>query len=619
MSFNLGCGCTAEQVDLMFKRAEQYIDEQVTDRTYNMSRYWVDLFPVKPFPDGAGLILEKVRFFGDIGPQYDGFDGWRKVSTTRPATEGALMGEHDGCGYNWEDVGHGMETVAYDLIQRDLRTKPICIKDIRTFFQYQEVQNLIFQNLTNISANMREQLNRNAAMMFAVKHVALPGFPLNLSDPRQLPTIPSGVEVGKASYPMFLQLYHQMAQEAGQYALGTLDGSPMFGLIGHPETLHEMSYGDASLRTDMRECNGTACDLVKRYNFLDSIGPFLLMPDLYAPRYDRDANGNLSRVFPYDRNLPIEIGTRPVTNTDYHTAEFELMLILTRDLFSLRTRRPLASVGGETNFDAEVSMFEWKWHNPDRCEDPYRRTGRYVTTGEVGVEPGDFTDIVSVLVRRKPGYAGIEYWGAETCPPDPVECDNSLPTGTCPCPLVTGICAAVEDDELVIQFDRATGAAVDDVIELETPNGSFVTATVLEASADTTKLRVQFATDVGTITPGMFVGLRCIDISYCSAKVLKTEACGITAEIPTISIILDRLLKAQTVSDVITLIMCDGSQVDATITAVNLAALEYGVGITWAAYCAAGGVCSVCVPPETNATCPECDASVLEDCVDSSS
>ena len=44
----------------------------------------VDLAPVKIFPDGIGFTMTKVRFFGDIGPQYDGFDGWRKEQRSRP-------------------------------------------------------------------------------------------------------------------------------------------------------------------------------------------------------------------------------------------------------------------------------------------------------------------------------------------------------------------------------------------------------------------------------------------------------------------------------------------------------------------------------------------------------
>ena len=118
MSVNGNCGCSQEAVDLAFKKAEQFIDDQIADRTYEMARYWVDLFPVKMFPDGVGLTLDKVRFFGDIGPQYDGFDGWRKVEITRNAAEAAMKGEHDGCSYKWEEVGHGLETISYDLMQR---------------------------------------------------------------------------------------------------------------------------------------------------------------------------------------------------------------------------------------------------------------------------------------------------------------------------------------------------------------------------------------------------------------------------------------------------------------------------------------------------------------------
>lgn len=620
MSFDPSCGCSEEQVDLLFKKAEQYIDEQIADRTYMMNRYWVDLFPVKPFPDGAGLILDKVRFYGDIGPQYDGFEGWRTVQTTRRAADGAFSGDNDGCGYNWEEVGHGMETVSYDLMQRDLRTRPICIKDIRTFFQYQEVQNLIFQNLTNISANMREQLNRNAAFMYAIKYVALPGLPTNLSDPHQLPDIPSGVEVGKLSYTLLLQMYHQLSQEAGQYAIGSLNGAPAFGVVGHPETLHDMYYADDQLRQDLRDCrgpDGTACDLIKRYNFLDALGPFILMPDLYAPRYNRDSQGRLVRVFPFDRNLPIEIGTRPVTNPEYHTAEFELVLLLTRDLFSLRTRRPLASVGGATDFDAEIPMFSWKWHNPERCEDPYRRTGRYVTTGEIGIEPGDFTSLPAILVKRRPAYTGIEFWGPETCPPDPVECDNSLPTGTCPCPQVIGISGAVESDELIIQFDRATGLETDDVTQLETPNGSYVTATVVSVNTAGDRLQLLFASDVGPVTPGMFVGIRCLDVDHCSAKVIRLEACGAFNETQTVTVTVDRLLRAQNVGQTVTLNMCDGTQVSADISAVNLAALEYTFEVAGATVCSAGGICSVCIPTATYGSCPGCDPSEFVDCVDS--
>ena len=605
------CGCTADQVDLMFKKAEQFIDEEIADRTMQLARYWVDLYPVKVFPDGAGITLDKVRFFGDVGPQWDGFEGWRLLQISRNAADGAL-GEHDGCGYKFEEVGHGLETVSYQLMQRDLHTKPICIKDIRTFYQYVEVQNLIFQNLTNISANQREQLNRNAAMSFATKYIALPNLPFNTQDPHQLPVIPPGVEVGKLTYRLMLQLYHALVQEAAMFSLGQINGNPAFGVVGHPETLHDMTYEDPEIRKDMRECSGTQCELIEKYNFLDSIGPFILMPDLYAPRYNRDASGNLIRVFPFDRNVPIEIGTRPITNPDYHTAEFEMILFLTRDLFSLRSRRALSSVGGETNFDAETAMFEWKWHNPPRCEDPYRRTGRYVTTAEMGVEPGDFTDIPALLVRRKPAYAGLEYWDAEVCPPVPSVCNNDLPPQQCPCPQVIAVCGAVSPDELVITFDRDTGAVATDVVQIDTVNGSFIEGTVVEANVPATILRIDFGGPVAGTTLADLVQLRCLAVDHCNSGVSKTELCNIIGG--EVTLLLCRLIRADA-AETITLNMGDGSQIDVPIVSIDQGSLAYTVTLTYQQFCDAKGVCSVCVPTATEATCPDCDPSAFVDCV----
>ncbi len=607
------CGCNSDQVDLMFKKAEQYVDEEVTDRTYQMARYWVDLYPVKVFPDGAGLRLDKVRFFGDIGPQYDNFDGWRKVQVSRSAEEGALCGANNACGYNPETVGHGLETLSYDLMARDLQTQPICIKDIRTFFQYKATQDMIFQNLANISANMREQLNRNAALQFAIKYMALPGLPVNQTNPHAFPTIPTGVELGRLDYRLILNLYSILSQEAGAYALGNVDGFPAFGLVGHPETLYDMYYENPEIRKDLRWCQKTSCELIDRYNFLTTFGPFILMPDLYAPRYNRDSNGVLHRVFPFDRNLPIEIGHRPITNPAYHAAEFELVLILTRDLFNLRSRRALSSVGGATDFDAEVAMFDWKWHNPPRECDPFRRIGRYVTTAEIGVEPGDFTDIPAILVKRRPGDLGISYWDPAPCPPDPVECDNTLPAQPCPCPRVIGVCGAVSALEAVFTFDRDTSLEADDTAQIDTVNGAFVSGTVEEVSSDGTKVRVSF-TEAPCFEAGHYTTLRCLDVSYCTARVMQSLLCNVLED--TVPLVLDRLLRA-TVADTVTLFFNDGSTLDTTITVADTGSLQYTVDLTYAQFCEGGGVCSICVPTATDATCPGCDGSGLIDCEES--
>lgn len=605
------CGCSQEQVDLMFRQSEQFVDQEIADRTPTLRRYWVDLFPVKTFPDGVGLSLQKLRFYGDIGPQYDGFDGWRMLQVSRNSTEAALCGEHDACGHVWEDVGHGMETLEYTLMQRDLRTKRICIKDVRTFFQYEQLQNLQFRNLTQISANMREQLNRNAALAFSIKHIALPDLPTAM-DPRQFPVIPPGVEVGKATYGLLESLYHPFIQEASGFEISTVDGMPAIGVIASPQTLRDMILSDPEIRTDLRYMK---VDLVTRYNLMDGMGPFIFMPDLAAPRFNRDAAGNLIRVFPWNRTMPIEVGTRPITNADYHNAEFEYIQFMTRDLFALRSRRPITTVGGETSFDATpISPFQWKWiSNPPTEEAPWRNKGRYVTTAEVGIEPGDFTDVWGVLVKRRPGFASIQYWGPEICPPDPVVCDNVLPEQDCPCPIVLNVFPTGSPLEFWFVFSRAPGGVVDDALQLEEVNGASLEGNIEEIGADPTWVRLSFLTAPCT-EPGRYVGVYCNDLASCSANVLKTEVCGILAS--TVKMVLDKPLKAATAAQVVKLFMCDGSTIDVPIVSANPNTMEWTVTLAFATYCARKGIVGVCVPTATVAGCPTCTPSMFTACVD---
>lgn len=615
--------CTTSQVDRMFKLSEQYVDSQIHERLINMPRFWATMYPVKPFMDGVGITLDKVRFFGDIGPQYDGFDGWRKVEISRSASESALRGDHDACGYKWEEVGHGMETLSYSLFQRDLRTRPICIKDIRTFFQYEEVQNLVYKNLANITANMREQLNRNAALSFAVKHVALPGFPINTANPYDLPKIPTNVKVGKLSYSLLKRFYPQLAQEASEYAIAQINGAPAFGLVAHPDTLDQMAYDDPDIRQDIRLQTPRDGSLISKYSFIERMGQFVFMPDLLAPRYTFDSAGNLVRVMPWDRDVQIEYGTRPVTSAAYHNARFELVIILTKNLFSLRARKALTSVGGETNFDAETAMFEWKWHNPPCKEDPYRRTGRYVTTGEIGIEPGDFTDIVAILVERKPEANVLSYWptgeGCQTIE-EPEECEITVDDV---CPKVTGCCGTINSNQLLLTFDSAVSAEADDELELVLANGGIITVTVVEVSSDGTKAVVEFDDDV-QCEPGAIVAVKCNnDPGFCTSEVDGCADCRSSAT-NAAWLFLRRPLKCMKVGSYVRVCFGDGTQAAMQIQTVDAANNKIGVRYSTGPYggpygasdgqspstydlcCDRKGVVSVCCLGTED--CPECPA-----------
>lgn len=609
MSCAPNCPCTPDMVDLAFRDSEPYIDREIADRSYQMRRYLMDYAPVKIFPDGIGYNMTKVRFWGDIGPQFDGFEGWRAEERSRPTASG-LSQATDACGHIWEEVGHGFEELAWHLMKRDLRTIPICIEDIRTFWEFQQYQNLIFKNLADISANMREQLNRNALIGFSVKNVpTAAGLQINSANPYALPNI-LGVTVGRANFATYKRLYSALIREAGTFALDTIDGRPVFGVMGTDETLDDVTYQDAEIRQDLR-WSSMVDSLLKRYNFMDSWrGQFVLIPDNDAPRYNVDELGNLIRIFPYERNVPIQSGTRPAPNPDYDKAPYELLITLTRDVFALRSRKAITSVGGETDFNAVTGLFEWKWHNPERWCDPTRSMGYYWAKGRLGVEPGDFTDIPGVLVQRRPVALDTAYWPAAICPDDPVDCDNVLPTQGCPCPQIIGCCEDFTDSQnLQFRFNApipATGLPFTAKIDLNT--GGVATVSIIARSADLMSATADFGQDV-VCDPSLYVQLHCTDSDICSSKVI-TDFCELGGEGGTIHTVTTENPLAPFIPDdtMIVAVLSDGTFADFTIHGpenVNEAENQYTGTLDGEL---AEGVCieALCLTPDAVRECPGC-------------
>lgn len=600
------CPCSPEEVDLAFRESEPYIEREIRDRSYRLRRFMLDLAPVKLFPDGVGYELTKVRFFGDIGPQYDGYDGWRREQRSRSAF--GHQDAHDACGYIWEEVGHGFEEQHFHMMKRDIKTKPICVEDIRTFWEFQQHQNLIFGNLTEITANIREQLNRNTLIGYSIKHVMTSsGYKVNPQNPYELPNI-SGFTVGKLNFRMLKRLYSPLLREAGTYAIATQDGRPMFGIIASDEVLDDLYLEDPEVRVDLRE-SSQVDDLLNRYNFRETIrGQFVVMPDIYAPRYKDDGNGNLIRVFPYERDVPIQSGTRAALNPEYENAPYELVIILTRDLFTLRTRRALSSVGGMTDFEAETGMFDWKWHNPPRLCDPNRRVGYYYANGRIGVEPGDFTDIPAILVQRRPVALDLSVW------PAPEVANNELPADQgCPCPQIIDCCEVFSDpNSLQFKFSQAITEVLNDPISIVLGNGGIATGTITAIAGDSLSATVDFGEPV-ECNPDVYKEVYCELSDLCTADVVQELQ---NAAQPTWrDVKLDALLKASAaVAATVKALLSDGTYADVQIEAIDTDSLVYTVSPVVAGSLDNLCIKALCIPDTLDATCPACEpATVLCD------
>lgn len=610
--------CTPAQVNLAFKKAEQFIDGELVKRVPKIKKFWSSYASVKAFPDGVGLKLDKVRLHLDPGVFYDGYDGWRTVEISRNGND--LQAAHDSCGFRPQIVGHGMETLSFSLMERDFATTEICLKDIRTFYKYKEVQDAIFGNLANITASVKEQLARNAAMSFAVKHIAIPGLPYNHVDPYSLPNI-NGATVGRLNERLLNRAYQLMCEELGDYAVGMSEGMPLFGVVGSPDTFDDLMYEDPEIRADIRSGimgDGVDNALIKSFGFSKTFRDmFVFMNDWNAPRYKADAAGNLIRVFPRERNIDIEIGSRSVTNPEYINAQYELLLFFTKDIMSLRTRRALTTVGGKTKFGSEPQglLGQWAWHNPETSENPFQRAGKYITTMEVGVEPGDAPTVMAVLVQRRPERLDIQYWGDAECVPEGV-CDaNVLPDQVCPCPMVESVHPTINSDQLLFVFDKTPAPIATETLTLNLSNGTTVATTVI--SKNGTNLVLEFATDVEAVE-GLYVSEACIANVYsCTSDVVGVLDGGVANSA---IFRLNEAIRAQTLLDQVTVYFGDGTTATATVSSVNLPVLEWTFLLSgedlYTYACEHKGVKKVCVADAPiNYNCPACSPS-SEACVD---
>lgn len=606
MSCGGDCACSPQVVDLAFREAEPYIEREIRDRTYQMARFLVDFAPVKLFNDGIGYTQTKVRFYGDIGPQFDGMDGWRREQRSRPVADGH-QDANDACGYIWEEVGHGFEELQWYLMKRDLRTPEICIEDIRTFWEYEQMQELIFKNLADITVNMREQVNRNAIIGFSVKYVLTSnGLESNTLNPRELPNLGTGatrVTVGKLNFRVLKRLYNALLREAAPYALETINGRPVFGLMASDDVLDDMYVEDATIRTDLHYST-MADSLLTRYNFMESIrNMFITIPDLYAPRYKVDTAGNLTRIFPYERDVMIQSGTRPAPNPEYDNAPYELVTILTKDLFCLRTRKTITTAGGQTDFEAETGMFEWKWHNPERWCDPNRRVGYYFANGRIGIEPGDFTDIPALLVARRPASLDVVFWPNAECPPVASSCSNALPSQGCPTPKIAGCNPDITDTD-VLQFSLTSALAstysAGDAISVRMANGGIASGTIDAISTDKMAVAIDFGEAV-TCKPNWYLEIVASPLERCSSVVVE-DACLSTGNR---SLRLENLVNSSAVAtSVCKALLSTNEWINATIVSIDKSTLTYVVtpGSTLTDEC----IVKFCVPTAIASTCPDC-------------
>lgn len=606
-----------------FLAAPPLINQQMYDLSVKHPNWLADVGEVEEFPRGAGTIIEQIIFKG-ARPQIErGWAQWRTLNNN----SGCNPGTGPDCNYNWTLWGgYGFERKVAQLMGRDFRTPDYCINEIQTTAQFREVMAKVIENIFAQRDFFREfSIGQNTITGLTKKYV------VDSSGPRYKPAnIYAYPDVGSATLSalnieMLQFFYEQMRRAPSTIPYDVIDGAPIFALECSHQLLARLYRDDQTLRQDVR-FSGLANDLLTKYNFMSTIrGMFIAAPILYPRRFNI-VGGEPIEVLPFVNGVPADVGFYTDINPGYEAATHEEVIIHGKNPFKLFYLPTESSLGNNMTFGPEPSFLDtWLWVNPTTDCDPFRRTGFFASSIKLAIAPQFSDGMFSILVERPSIGLMFMQNPQPLCPVDPPTCDNTIPVGSCPCPVV----AAVLPDPFTAGnwdftfFLPITGSAMDDVV-FNLSNGGTITGTLVQISSDGLVAEITmpdgFNGDVSQVQT-----IACTTQLYCSSKVVCASDCR-SGETDQVNVTLVQPIIADTAADIVYACMGDGTVQHLAVVSVNMATLvwtlEYAAGygptddptgagdtaLTADIVCDRLGIIKLCVPPATDASCPECDS-----------
>jgi len=622
------CCVTTNQVIEGFLAAPPLISQTIEDLTVGHPNFLVDLLPTKPFPLGNGTQMQKIIFRGLMPEIERGFDKWAQMEN--PTGCDPCAGP--GCGYHWNDLGgYGLERKNMTLMQKDYRTPDYCVNLIKYTYQFREVMEQIMKNLwRQVSFIKAWNINHNALTALSKKFVVDSAGPkINTANPYVYPNI-GNARLSNLNIDLLEFFYNWLVLNPDVVPFGSQDGAPYFSVMASKQVLSRMWRDNPALREDIRHCDSVSCEQLGKYNFMYTVrGMFIPAPILLPRRFNIIA-GEPVEVLPYLNGIPMEIGFFTGINPAYEAATHEEVLIMGRDPLSIFVGSEIETLGAGTDFGPQPNYLNWfKWVNPETCQDPFRRVGFFANHIEIGIQQDKSDGVFAVLVERPAVGLTFQVNPSPICPPTIAPCDNLIPPTDCPCPQILGTVAIpTVDNKWLFTFAVPIDVLVAAPITVTLQNGGQVTGTVAAISADglVAEIVLDSAVDL-TCNKAIFVGA-CYDTLACSATVYAASDCRSGAT-NAVKLTLSDPIKAVTPGDLITGYFCDGTtqtlEVVTADPATNFWTVRYGGGslptdgnnapLSEDMICDRLGLSKVCVPPTTDATCPDCDPTVLEQCV----
>lgn len=613
------CVLSQAEVQEAFLAAPPAIAKQIYNKTVKIPNWIRDMYQLQEFARGQGTTEQQLTFRGEMPPIERGFDKWKMLGNNT----GCEPCEGPGCGYNWTTfAGTGIQTKIMQMMERDFRSMPYCIKEIQTTAHYEQIFAQTVQNLF-MQINFFKEMNIgfNYFTMLLKKYLVDSGGPKpNTQNPYVYRPKGDTVRVSMLNIEMLQFFYEYMRRLPDAIPFDVSDGNPLFALVCSSQLQQRLYRDDPTLRQDIR-FSGLANDLVKKYNFMSTVqGMFLPVPILYPRRFRYDTTADdWVEILPFETNVPLEVGTYTAFNPNYENpaiATHEEVAIHGKYPFMIKYMPTATTLGQNTSFGPEYSfMNSWQWVNPMTMEDPMRRVGQFVTAATIGLAPQYSEAMFGILVER-PKVELTAMWLPEAaCPPDPVDCDNEVPDVLCPCPLILSSAINPINDNVVLTLAVPLDPVPDpsDTINFGIDTGGFLVGTVVDAAEDGSAVEVTFpeGTDLGICDH--FTSIFCDNTLACSSQVQSYEVnCTDSTRL---DLVLEVPIKADTAADVVTLTYGDGTTQSATVVSVDMSTLTWVVDIGGTAFCDnVGGVVFICVPTATDASCPACGGPSYTQC-----
>jgi len=614
------CILTQQQVTEAFLAAPPALARQVYNQTVKIPRWVSELWELEAFPLGQGTSMQQLILRGQMPAIERGFQGWKKLNNNA----GCNPCEGPDCSYNIKQMGGtGIERLAFELMSRDFQSPTYCIKEIQTTAHYEQIFSQVVRNLyTQIAFEKEMNIGFNFLTSLAKKFV------IDSNGAQPNPENPYFYRPGGSAtlsglnIEMLEAFYEYMRLQPDAVPYDNINGAPIFALECSPQLLSRLYRDDPQLRQDVR-FSGLANDLVTKYNFMSTIrGMFIAAPILYPRRFKDDGSGTgWIEVLPFINGVPLEVGSFTDVNPDYvnpSVATHEEVLIHGKYPFKVYYLPTETTLGQNTSFGPEYSfMNAWSWINPLTPTDPARREGFFFTSATIGLAPQFSRAIYGILVKRPAAGLMFSINPQPVCPVTPAACSNTVPAVGCPCPLVLNAFTSPVSGNVTLELAVPLNPvpSESDTINFGIDTGGYLVATVVDANEDGSAVEVTFpnGTDLGVCDH--FTSIFCDNTMGCSATVQSQCTQGTTS----LKVVLSNAIKAIDNNDDVVITYRDGTTETVQLSGnANLSTLEWILDGFDNAFtpgtCAVPTIVSVCVPPTTDASCPECGGPTFEQC-----